>query len=183
MSEKLYQQILGNAYDTIPESVRRLHAINGTVTSVGEGEVIRGTSLVARMMARALSLPPNGRHQVTVRSISDGRSEVLERRYGDYLMTSTLECRETDDGDRLVEALGPITLTVHPIGHSEGIDFQIESARLGHNGPLLPRFLQPKVQATERADAAGRYLFDVKVSTPLAGLVVHYHGWLVSSQK
>lgn len=56
-------------------------------------------------------------------------------------MKSKLEGHETSKGLRLIETLGPVTLVAHPVDHSEGIDFRIECARLGRNGPRLPRFL------------------------------------------
>ena len=44
----------------------------------------------------------------------------------------------------------------------------------------LPRFLAPRSQARAFVDDTGRYRFDVPITLPLIGALVHYRGWLVA---
>lgn len=184
-SLSLYQRVIGDAYATMPEPVQAMHAVTAAaivVTAAGESEVSRGSSLLAKFMGRMLGLPPAGAYPIKIRFIREaegkGDAEVLERRYGPYVFRSRQESIETDRGLRLVETMGPVAIIVRPEGSAAGIEFIVEETRLGRNGPKLPQLLRPRIVATERGDAEGRYLFDVHVSTPLAGLVVHYRGWL-----
>jgi Domain of unknown function (DUF4166) len=49
-------------------------------------------------------------------------------------------------------------------------------------GVPLPRMLLPRIVASERAEAE-RHLFDVEISLPRVGRVVHYHGWLAATKR
>jgi hypothetical protein len=42
----------------------------------------------------------------------------------------------------------------------------------------LPLALAPQSHACENQDEHGRFRFDVRLSLPLVGLMVHYKGWV-----
>ena len=45
-------------------------------------------------------------------------------------------------------------------------------------GLPMPRFLLPSTRAFETVDEAGRFVFDVLITLPFGGELVHYRGWL-----
>jgi hypothetical protein len=42
----------------------------------------------------------------------------------------------------------------------------------------LPKILLPRNDTREYVDQSGNACFDVKISHPLVGFIVRYHGWL-----
>jgi Domain of unknown function (DUF4166) len=76
----------------------------------------------------------------------------------------------------LEERFGPFSFRMKISGREDGLDMHMVSARMG---PLpLPKFMTPKIKATERTNPKGEHLFDVSISLPLIGRIVHYAGWL-----
>ncbi|WP_275552349.1 DUF4166 domain-containing protein [Microvirga brassicacearum] len=79
---------------------------------------------------------------------------------------------------RLTEQFGPFVILLRIAAHEEGFDLTIVGWRLG---PLpLPAILAPRSKAHAFVDDDGCYRFDVAVTLPFIGTLVHYRGWLVA---
>src|SRR5262249_23553029 len=79
-SMPLYRRLLGEAWHTLPEPIRRMHDISDILAVQGLAQVDRGTGLLARLIAATFRFPRSGRDvpiTVTFRVVA-GR-EVWQR--------------------------------------------------------------------------------------------------------
>lgn len=172
----LYQQILGDAYATLPVSVQRMHGVTDELTATGHCRVERGSGWFAALVATMMGFPKAGEDLVLrfIIQASAGRERWL-RYFPDRLMRSDFHLC----GGMLCEKLGPMLLQqrldvrdgqVHLIPH-----------RAWFLGFPVPQWLMPKVSAyagEEMGDMGPRYFFDVSAALPLIGPIVYYRGWL-----
>ncbi|WP_407519329.1 SDR family oxidoreductase [Methylobacterium oryzisoli] len=171
----LFARVLGPAFAEMPEPLRAVHGRGGALTLRGRATVTRGTHPLARLAARLVGFPPAGADvPVTVTIAPDRDGEIWTRRFGERAFRSRLHFAGPG---RVCERFGPLAIRLAVPADRDGLTLAVEGWRLG---PLpLPRALAPASEARESVDAAGRFRFDVPVRLPLAGLVVHYRGWLV----
>lgn len=171
MNPLLFQRLLGEVFDSLPPTVKVLHSREGCHRYRGEVEVARGRHPLARLLAWATRLPPAGKGDVEVEIDADWHGERWMRHIGGHAMPSRLW---PQDG-LLCEKLGLVRfgfrLTVE-----EGV-LVWRVARVHALGLPLPARWLDAVQAREY-EKEGRYRFDVAAAMPIAGLLVHYRGWL-----
>ena len=169
----LFRHLLGaEAFEALPAPVQRLHLQQGSRIYRGEVEVIRGYSLLSRLCAWATRLPPAGTCPIAVEIVSDGLRERWTRHVGKHAMASSLWASE----GILCERLGLVTFGFRLQTREGGIDWIVRRVRVLGVLPLPVSWFS-QVAARESADAE-RYHFDVRAALPLAGLLVHYRGWL-----
>jgi len=175
-AEPLYQRVLGSAWSSLPATLRAMHSVDRSATVSGRAVVRRGKTLLARIVAGIIRFPDAGTDvPVEVRfEVREGR-ERWTRRFADRTFSS-LQFEGTGRYERLIcERFGPFTL---------GLALVVSEGRLSLIvrdwsclGIPLPRFLAPHSGSHESAHD-GRFHFDVALSHPLTGLIVHYRGWL-----
>jgi len=168
----LYRRLLGSRFDVLPPLVRELHDVTGMSRWSGRADVVRGRGLAARLLARRLRLPPEGRDQtlsVTFDPV-DGR-EIWARTFGASVFRSVQE----EQGGLLRERIGAITFVFALDASGEGLALLLEGVRV--LGVPLPRFALPAIRTVESAHE-GRYRFEVEAGLPLIGPIVRYAGWL-----
>ena len=85
-------------------------------------------------------------------------------------------------GDYLVESMGPLKLFLK--ASSENGTLRYTLSHVNFQGITLPSVIAPALSATEK-EVKGRYVFLVKVSMPVIGLLIQYSGAvdLVSEKK
>ncbi len=171
MNRHLFQRVLGDAFDNLPPTVEALHSREGRSRYRGEVEVSRSQHPLARWLAWATRLPSAGKGAIEVEIDADGQGERWTRHIGGHAMPSRLWSQ-----DRLLcEQLGLVrfgfALTVE-----QGV-LVWRVARVRALGLPLPARWFDAVQAREY-ESEGRYWFDVAAAMPVAGLLVHYRGWL-----
>jgi hypothetical protein len=172
----LYRVLLGSHYDRLSPTLQRLHSGTARRLYRGKVEVERGHGLLSRLCARTTGLPRAGHGPLKVEIVAGDGGERWTRLFGGRAMRSRLWAR---DG-LLCERLGLVTFgfrldTVDTVGHGREILWRVVRVRaLGL--PLPPRWFD-RVRAREY-ERDGRYRFDVTAALPLAGLLVHYRGWL-----
>lgn len=171
----LFARVLGPAFADLPEPLRAVHGAAGALTLRGRATVTRGTNPLARLAAGLVGFPAAGEDvPVAVTIAPDRDGEVWTRRFGDRRFRSRLRAAGPA---RVYERFGLLEFRLAVPAGRDGLGLVVEGWRLG---PLpLPRALAPASAARESVDPAGRFRFDVPVHLPLAGLVVHYRGWLV----
>ena len=167
----LYRRLMGSAFDRLPPAVRRMHEINGEAGAVGEGRVITGENLFARMACRVMRFPPPGRYPVHVQFSERKGVETWTRDFGGHCFRSVLSSK----GRWLSERFGPISFLFDLPSDHVGLAMRLRGWRL--LGVPLPLAFAPRIEAAETEDA-GRFRFDVKASLPIIGEVIHYSGWL-----
>ena len=180
-SGALFPALLGPAFDGLPDPIRRLHLRAGAACYAGRVQVDRGRHPLARLCAWATRLPPSGAGALQVEIVpADGR-EAWTRRIGGRAMPSRLWAGRGAMTGLLCERLGLVVfgfvLSVEPGAHGLQIVWRVRKLRVLGLLPLPARWFSG-VEACESLDDEGRYYFDVRAALPLAGVLVHYRGWL-----
>lgn len=171
MSRHLFQRVLGDVFGRLPPRVKVLHSRTGHHRYRGEAEVSRGTRPLARLFAWATRLPPAGKGGIEVEIDADEHCEHWTRRIGGHAMPSRLWSRDL----LLCEQLGLVRFGFRLTLEDDVLVWRVDRARA--LGLPLPARWFDAVQAREY-ESEGRYWFDVAAAMPVAGLLVHYRGWL-----
>jgi Domain of unknown function (DUF4166)/Saccharopine dehydrogenase NADP binding domain len=175
--EPLYRRILGDAYALLPQPIQVMHDLKRDLTAVGVASVERGASLLSRLAAWIVGLPPAG-EDVPVKvtfSVGDGR-EHWQRDFASKRFASTQEEGQGRNARLLRERFGPINFAMALVIESERLRLVLR--RWSIFGIALPLWLAPRSNTYEHV-GDGRFRFYVEISHPLAGLIVRYRGWLV----
>lgn len=176
MGEALYRRVLGNQFDLLALSVRKLHDLKGRSVWSGRADVERGTSLVARLGALVAGLPPTGSDQpLTVTFSVEHDRENWRRAFGDAVFLT----QQSLGKGVILERTGPVQLTLVPEVHNGHLLLRL--GRMHMLGVPVPRSLMPIV-STREFEQDGRYRFEVESRLPLFGLLVRYSGWLEQEQ-
>ncbi len=178
----IFETALGrDVFAMLPTVTSALHQPSPTGVWCGEGSAEAGTNGFARLLASLFNLPGRAAN-VPIRVIIDGQADGSERWarvWPDGTMRSVMSHPGRGDG-RIEEHFGPFAFVLKLGGHSHGIDMKLIGAR-GFGVPI-PRMLLPRIVASERAEGE-RHLFDVEISLPLVGSLVHYQGWLAAAKS
>jgi NAD(P)-dependent dehydrogenase (short-subunit alcohol dehydrogenase family) len=168
----LYARVMGERFAALPPAVRRMHEVLRDGGAAGRADVTRGQGWAARLVARLFGFPPAGRDiPVQVAFAEADGVETWTRDFGGRRFSSRLSRR----GALLVERFGPLRFGFDLPGGPDGLSMRLVRWWLG---PVpLPPALAPRSEAREWEED-GRFHFDVPIALPLAGLVVHYRGWL-----
>ncbi len=171
MMPPLYARVMGAAFDRLPPRVRGLHDVLRDDGASGRAFVTRGRHPLARLIAAVIGFPPEGEHPLHVAFAERDGVETWTREFSGRRFQSTL----SQHGTRLVEQFGPLRFGFDLPGDTQGLSMQMRRWWLG---PLrLPLAWAPRSVAREW-DEDDRFHFDVPISLPLVGMVVHYRGWL-----
>lgn len=171
VTQRLFQRVLGDAFDPLPPAVKTLHSRSGHHRYRGGVEVSRGNHPLSRLLAWATRLPPAGKGSVEVEIDAGGQEEHWTRRIGGHAMPSRL----WEQGGLLCEKLGLVRFGFRLTVEEGVLAWRVE--RVHALGLPLPARWFEMVQAREY-EIEGRYRFDVAAAMPVAGLLVHYRGWL-----
>ena len=170
----LYRRVLGAEFDRLPGKIRRLHEVTAPTTVAGLCEIRRGHHPLARMLGRLFGLPPAGVDvPVSVTFEPTGEGEIWQRRFDGIGLSSTQ--RAARKQGHLIERFGVLDFLLEPRARGDGLDLVL--CRVSLFGVPVPRRLWPLVEASERV-FEGLFTFDVAIRLPLAGLLIHYKGWL-----
>lgn len=174
-----FQRILGEALETLPEPVRRLHTLSTSVATAGKADIRAARNPAAWALCKIAGLPKPGRDvPVTVSFHPDGKGrEFWDRHFAGRRYASTMEVGT--DG-LLVEHFGPFDLFFHLTPGADGLAWSLAGWRL--LGLPLPGWTTPAIECKETAEDE-RFVFDIDVVFPLIGPVVHYRGWLVTGER
>ena len=174
----LYERLVGDEWKGLDESVRRFH-----VRARGEGvfAVRRGEGRFARAVARLMRLPPGGKAVPLLLSVEPHAGGERWRR--NFAGREFVTEQSGHAGPLLAERAGPFELHFRLSVEEGALAYRSEGAflRVMKLRVRLPRPLAPRVEAWERA-AAGGVSVTVRVTTPLAGLLIHYEG-LVGTEE
>lgn len=181
MAKPLYKRVMGPAYDRLPAAIRDMHDFYGRRVSEGRCQVRRGKSRLAQWLAEIFDLPKAG-EDLLLRVTFDAQFgiERWTRLFGAHKMRSVQKQVFFRGTPYVLERIGPMAAVLAPTPKDGGL--ALETRRITLFGLPLPRFLAPQVSAREFADA-GLFRFDVRVTLPIVGLLVHYRGFLIPLVK
>lgn len=173
----LFRHLLGPALDAMPPSLLSVHDAAAPVVLAGTARVWRSRNPVARLLCELMRLPRAGAEvPVTIRFERTAAGEVWRRDFGGRTYASHLSARH----GLMVERMGPATSFFRLSVEANALVLELNGFR--YLGVALPRCLRPRCRAVER-DADGRFSFDIPVSLPWLGPVIHYSGRLAPTEE
>jgi len=168
----LYEQVLGADYARLPPAVRRFHRLTGRVVLQGHVETRAPATWLAGVLARGLGTPRQAGAGALRFEVDAGPdAETWTRHFPAQTMSSRLVLV----AGRLVERLGPASLTFHLSADEDGLRMRLAGLRV--LGIPCPRWLMPRVVAEETGVGDDLH-FDVSATLPLVGRVASYRGHL-----
>lgn len=176
----LFAAAIGADFAKLPAVTQKLHKPAPVLHLAGVADVDGAETLLGRLLARLFRFPASGKSvplRVTIACDSNG-TEHWSRIYPARTMRSVMSAPSAADTS-VEERFGPLRFRMQLHAHKHGIDFIMKSGQVF--GLPMPRWLLPRIAATERADN-DRHLFDVSLAAPLLGRLVRYRGWLKVTQ-
>ena len=172
----LYRDILGDAWDRLPPTLRKMHTLSDTLIASGRATVEIGRGPFAALLRRLMRFPPAGADvSVTVSFTARDSAETWTRTFAGHVFHSTQQ-RGSGRSDRLlVERFGPIAAGIALVLDDEKLRLVIR--RWSILGIPLPLALAPRGDTYE-FEQDGCFHFHVEIAVPLVGRIVKYTGWL-----
>jgi hypothetical protein len=167
----LFERLLGDDYDALPQPVRQLHDAPDAAVFRGTGTVLRG-GFISSMMGFFASLPgekDNAPLRVTI--AKHGANETWRRDFASDVMVSELSERN----GYLSEKLGPLRFSFALSAEQGAIVWRVHKVAM--LGIPLPAALFGDVSAREYA-VGDLYRFEVLALLPLVGRLIEYRGEL-----
>jgi hypothetical protein len=175
-TETAYRQILGAAFDRLPEQLKVFHGGGQAQRWSGHAEVKRGQGFLARTIARIIGFPEAASSvPVSVERILEGQRELWIRDFGGRKFSSVQEPGRGRNEYLLMEKFGAVKVNLALVIESDRL--VLIPRRWSLLGVPMPKFLLPQGVAFE-TESDGCFCFDVEVSVPFVGLVVAYKGAL-----
>jgi hypothetical protein len=173
-----FERLLGANFAQLPAPVRRVHALRQPLRTAGRADVRAATSMTARAICRFAGLPRAGRDiPVSVQFAPNGNGgEQWDRHFADRRYASSIAVGEGRDQGYLIEHFGLLRLQFILTVRPDGLSWSLAGWRLG--ALPLPRWSAPRIECLESADGE-RFTFDIDVTFPLVGWLIHYRGWLL----
>jgi Domain of unknown function (DUF4166)/Saccharopine dehydrogenase NADP binding domain len=173
----LYQKLLSDAWQTLPEPIRTMHDLTFAMTASGMAKVDRGTSLLSRMAAAIIRFPEAGAEiPVTVKFEVRNNQEIWQRTFAGRSFSSVQSEGRGLSDKLLCERFGLLSFGMALVIRDDRLNLVVR--RWSCLGIPLPFFLAPRGDAYEHAED-GRFNFHVEIGHPFAGLIVRYRGWMV----
>lgn len=170
----LFERAIGpEAWAAMPASYHAGHDLWDRQVMRGRSNVTRGKGLLARAIAALFRFPPERMNTpLTVVMERVGETEVWTRDFDGQRFFSVLS---PAGAGRVRERFGPFQFELSlPI---QGGRMEMNVERGWFMGLPMPSWLLPRSETAE-FDEDGVFQFDVRLSAPLAGLIVHYRGSL-----
>ena len=173
-----FERLLGPDLERLPAPVRRVHSRRTPLVTSGRAEITAANGVFARFICWLAVLPRPGRDvdvSVTFAPTEHGR-EHWDRKFADRRYASTMEVGAGRDQGLLIEHFGLFDLRFQLGASHEGLAWSLIGWRFLRIP--LPRWSIPKIDCVESADGE-RYTFDIDVTFPVIGWLMHYRGWLL----
>ncbi len=167
----LYQRVMSERFLDLDVPVQEMHSIIGDAGASGTAKVKRGRSLMARFIATIMRFPPVGEHELYVSFRERDGKEQWNRSFGVHSFASEL----SQVGEHLVERFGVMKFYFDLPTKDGGLEMDMKKWTI--LSIPMPLVLAPKSPAKEYSEN-GTFCFDVPISVPLVGLIVHYSGKL-----
>ena len=172
----LFARAMGPRFAALPAATRHIHQPDPVLILSGSADVDGADNTPGRVVASLFGLPPAARTvplRVTIEATAEG-GEHWARVYPRRTMRSLMSDPEPDRAV-LTEQFGPFRFALQVEPTADGLTLTPLTGRLGRW--VLPLALMPRVTARETADGE-THRFDVTITMPLLGRLVHYRGWL-----
>jgi hypothetical protein len=177
----IYRDVLGSAFDALPARVRELHGSSGPRRWVGSASVRRGKTLAARLLCALIGFPEAAENAaVTVTFEPAHAGERWTRTIAERTFVSLQSAGEGRNQHLITERFGPASFSLALV--REGDRLLFIPRRWSLFGVPMPARLLPTGECFE-TEIDGRFVFDITIQAPLAGLVVAYRGVLEPAMR
>jgi hypothetical protein len=174
VEKPLYPEVVGDAWQDLPEEIRAMHERMGTPE--GRASVERGEGFLSRLSGWLVGFPPASADvPVQVRFDAGKNNETWTRTFGTHTFSSDQFAGRGRAQRLLCERFGPLNFGM-ALAAGEG-RLSLVLRRWSLFGLPLPMWLCPRSTSYEAVEG-GRFRFHVEISHPLTGLIVRYRGWL-----
>lgn len=175
--QPLYQRILNNHWDSLPPPIRGMHDIAVSGHAEGVADVTRGRNPLGHLACFILGMPQAGKDlPVSVSFIVESGVETWTRNFAGQSFSS-LQSEGTGSWRGLVvERFGPLAFGFAL--ESQDGKLLLHLRKWSLFGVPLPMFLCARSDSYEFVED-GKFHFNVRISHPLTGLIIHYRGWLL----
>jgi hypothetical protein len=171
LADPLYAQIMGERFAQLPAAVADMHKALRDQGAFGRATVTRGKSVLARLVGAVMGFPKAGEHELHVHfEESEGR-ERWTRSFSGASFRSAF----SRNAALIIERFGAVRFGF-ALDCLDG-ELQMRMQRWWICGVPMPMWLAPVSPAREWEED-GRFHFDVPISLPLAGPLIHYRGYL-----
>lgn len=172
-----FEKLLGPALERLPAPVQRVHSLRQPLVAAGRAEITAANGILARFICWFAGLPRPGRDvDVTVVFAPQDGCERWDRKFADRRYASWMQIGAGRDEGFLIEHFGLFDLRFQLNPKPEGLAWSLIGWRCLRIP--LPRWSVPRVKCVESADG-DRYTFDIDVTFPMIGWLMHYRGWLL----
>ncbi len=172
----LYMHILGNVWESLPAPIRDMHDFKQAASAQGSAVIERGKNPVARLVAYLIGFPAAGQDvPVTVRFTAQDGVEKWTRIFNGREFFSLQYEGKGRDQRLLMEQFGPMTFSMALVWDGEALRLVLRGWKMF--GIPIPMVLCPRSDSYETV-RDGKFNFNVEISHPLIGRIVHYNGWL-----
>lgn len=175
--ELLYQRLLGNAWNSLPDPIIKLHSAK---KADGLAEVQVGKNVLARLVAKLFGFPEAGQDipvQVSFQQKEGG--ELWQRTFAGKSFSSFQSAGHGLSEKLLSEQFGVFNFGLALVAEPDKISLIVR--RWNIFGISLPLTLAPVGNSFEYV-AEDRFWFHVEIKHLLTGLIVRYQGWLVPTE-
>ncbi len=176
-NEPLYQRLLGNIWDALPSSLKKLHTSS---KAEGRAKVEVGENPIAWLIAKVVGFPKAGDDiPVNVSFEKKYNGELWQRTFAGRSFSS-FHAEGLGHSERLLsEQFGPFKFDQALVVADGKLSFVVRKWSMF--GIPLPRALAPMGNAFEH-ETDGRFHFHVEIKLPIIGLIVRYQGWLIPTE-
>jgi len=169
----VYAALLGDSWQKLPESIRRLHESGTVRRAAGVFRVRGGGNAVARLIARIGGMPcPAESVAVDLVVTPEPDGEKWRRKFGAAPLVST----QRREGESIVERFGSVEVRFRLEMEAAALRYAFEGGSIRILGLAVP--LPLNASACELARADGGIDVSVDVGMNLIGRIVAYEGTL-----
>jgi len=174
-SSTLYQRLLGNDFDRLPDVLRQFHSQPQGGCATGRVTVKRHAGWLREAAANLLQLPAAGEDMaLRLHVIPQDNTERWIRHFNQQ----RLETLQWQEGEFLIEKAGPLQLAFKVAADEEGMTFRMHHQCHTARKVLFPAGLVMRVNAQTQG-VEDYWKLEVNISAPLLGEIVTYRGEIV----
>ncbi|MCY4582165.1 MAG: DUF4166 domain-containing protein [Chloroflexi bacterium] len=180
----LYQRLLGDAWHSLPDVLKRVHGTDAQAAASGEMDVTLGRFFGAGLVRWVLRMPrTEGREPVELYVRREGERERWERRIGAWRFPTE---QRAEDG-LLIERYGSLDFPMTVTSDTESLTHWSDRMLLrflGRRWPV-PRWLSVHTWGAERRSVSvpGAMDVSVRIEAPWGSLLVGYEGTLLPADR
>jgi hypothetical protein len=176
-TQPLFPQTMERLFNRLPKPVKAQHGTVDILLSHGRCDIERGKDWASLLVGWLFKFPPAGRDLPTlVTVIAERGREIWHRDFGGEGIFTVLEPAAHNDTPVIVERFGIVTFDLAIGEVPNGITLSVAGMRA--LGIAVPRFLWPRLNAVEHAEAQ-RFHFDIDIDLSWGAKLIHYRGWVV----